>query len=351
VAAFDLSDPGAPTLLGRALLDLGFPEARGWWWNGRLGSGETMALVGDTMVLKSHGQINGQGEDYRAGEWIYLVDVSNPARIRLGARLDLPDFREPGPFQVIGERLFSHHTEPIEGDERATRFYLDEWDISDPQSPERLRSTNVPGAPIHVDPENGRLLSVDFQWERVDLEPNQDCWEVQHLHGHAHEDAKGTCWALMRSLELVELPPDGDARRVDRMPIRGAYLRDVQVADGAVFVGLHPSAWGWWDEGEGHDPRPTLVTLSGLLADELTKQGEVRLETPYSWLYAAHGSSAVVLQDTPPSCFLYDGSEPSEPKLELQQLMTGYGYDVHIVGDRLLTANGKWGVQAIELAQ
>jgi hypothetical protein len=73
------------------------------------------------------------------------------------------------------------------------------------------------------------------------------------------------------------------------------------------------------------------------------------MSSPYTWLYAAYGTRAVILSDTPPSLDIYDAADATDPALVRQTLLTGWGYDVLLLGDVALSANSMWGVQVIPL--
>jgi len=351
LAAFDLRDPTAPVLLGRAELRLPFPEPLGWQWKGRLGSGEAIAVTGDALLLKTQGPVGALGGAPHPGAWLYPVDVSDPTRIQLGPALVPPGEHEPGLLHVVDGRVFSHHSEPIEGRgwERAVRFYLDEWDLSEPRHPHLIRSTNVPGTPVRVDLANSRLLSVDYQWRPIALPPGRPCGQSWPLYGEVRWDEDGSCWGLMRSLDLVELLDDGGARRLDQVVVEGAFLRDVQASDEAIFMNLRARAWGHAPPSEVPDPRARLITFSAATGDELVQQGEVRLQTETAWLYAAHDSSAVVLHRAPLSCNVYDASDPSDPTLALERPMAVESTDMRVVAGQFLSASARWGVLAVDL--
>ena len=44
-----------------------------------------------------------------------------------------------------------------------------------------------------------------------------------------------------------------------------------------------------------------------------------------------------------------DASDADDPVWSRQTLLTGYGYDVHVLADSVVSANGMWGVQVIDL--
>jgi hypothetical protein len=46
---------------------------------------------------------------------------------------------------------------------------------------------------------------------------------------------------------------------------------------------------------------------------------------------------------------IYGSDDADRPERIEQALLTGYGYDVHILDDAVVSANSMWGVQIIPL--
>lgn len=223
VESLDVSDAEAPALLGSAELPFGSPFPLTEYLVSHLGRPRTFALVGTTLVVRAPVLVEEQGRQV-SRERIHLVDLSDPSEIRVGAHLDLPSDTNARPFMVAAGRVYTHHAEPLAGrqEERLVRFYLGEWDVSDPAQPRRLRSVNIPGVPVHIDAATGRLVTVDFQWEQAELAPDQRCRTLDKVYEEAREDAEGTRRVLVRSVDLVVLGEPAVATRAGRIPGLGS---------------------------------------------------------------------------------------------------------------------------------
>ena len=83
----------------------------------------------------------------------------------------------------------------------------------------------------------------------------------------------------------------------------------------------------------------------------LSLEGETRMMSPWTRLYKAQGEQAIILSDSPPSLFIYEHDSEAEEGLRVVQesLLTGYGYDIIIGEEALLSANEMAGVQRIPL--
>lgn len=347
VAVFDVSDPTAPELVSHQRFPVRFPMQRGWWWSGAIEAGDTIAQIGSTIVIRPAPDFYWWWDDEREREapTLEILDLSRPERPRHAASFTLPGDHEMGTLQVVGDQIYTSHREPSRTGR--VRFYLDQIDVSRPSTPRLIRSVNIPGSPIRFDAETDRLVTVDYQWRSTPADDWEDC--RGYWRDVRWDEDEGLCYRLDRTLNVLEVHR-GVAELLDRMSFGDRSPRDVRVTSDRVFVGTQQTYYWWWDDDEEPvDPRPELIVVTGLDDGLLRERASVRMSSPYTWLYAARGTQAIVLSDTPPALDLYDSADADDPELVNQSLLTGYGYDVHILDDSVVSANSMWGVQVIPL--
>lgn len=357
VAVIDVADPAAPRLVGHERFDFQFPYQAGWWWQGTVEAGETIAQVGSTLVFRNVPFYYWWYEDgTEPAPALEVVDLSDPAAPAHAATFSLGDGQGLGTLQVEGGDVLTSHREPVAGEPGRARFYMDRIDVSDPAAPRLVESINIPGSPIWLDAEMGRLVTVDYQTSTRPAATWEECYGDEYGYYYYDSDttwdeAGGVCITLRRSLNLLDLR-GVTATLIDRLEFGERKLRDVRVTPERVFVGTQPRySWWWGEDGTEHviDPRPELITLTGVESGAFVERSSSRMSSPYTWLYAAYGTRAVVLSDTPPSLDVYDAADATDPVLVNRTLLTGWGYDVRLLGDVALSANSMWGVQVIPL--
>lgn len=353
LAVFDLSDPTAPRLVSQARFAFEFPGQVGWWSSGTVEAGETIVMAGTTLVVRPARNAYWWYDDDRdiGPPTLELLDLSDPAHPRHASTFRLPGGEEFGTLQVVDGMIVTSHREPVPGEEGLVRFYLDRIEISDPDRPRRVASINIPGSPVWFDPGAARLVTVDYQREERAATSWGDCYGVEGWgYDSWYDDETGLCTRLARSLNLLRVEGDR-AVRIDRVEFPDLQVRDVRVTPERVFVGTEAGGWWSWYGGtdDGVDPRPRLLTFTGLLGSALELRSEVRMSTPGTWLYAARGAKAFVLSDYPPSFEVYDATRPTSVARQSLTLLTGYGYDVQLFDGFVLSANSMWGVQRIAI--
>jgi hypothetical protein len=349
-AVFDVSNPREPEMVSHGTFPVRFPAQYGWWWMGTIEAGDTIVQVGSTVVIRP-------ARDYwywwdeepeSDAPTLEILDFSDPRRPQHAASFSLPEDQEMGTLQVVDDLVLTSHEEET-GAVGRVRFYLDQISVENPERPRLVRSINIPGSPVHFDPHGDTLVTIDYQWRSV---PADDWSECYGYWGDArYDEEESLCYRLERTLNLLEVERDR-AVLLDRLAFEDRIIRDVRVTEDRVFIGTQPNYSYWWyDEGDGEsvDPRPELIVVTGVARGVLRERGSIRMSSPYTWLYAARGSQAIVLSDTPPALDLYGSSDPDEPDLINQSLLTGYGYDVHLLDDAVISANSMWGVQVIPL--
>ena len=345
VAVIDVSDPAAPELVALEQLSFRFPYQAGWWWNGMVEAGETIVQLGSTIVLRNTGRYSYWDEEELASS-LEIVDLSDPSSPVHADSFELPGGHEMSTLQVVDGQIVTSHREPVEDSSTRVRFYMDTIDLSDPASPELVRSVNIPGSVVWHDPDSGRLVTVDYQRVSFPAEDWDACYYDSPYSDTWYDGETGECRALERTLNLLAV--DGrSATLLDRLDFSEREIRDVRVTPTRIFVGTSTRYW-YWDDNDV-DPRPELITLTGIDSGTFAERSSVRMSSPYSWLYAARDEQAIVLSDTPPALDLLDASDADDPEWTDQRLLTGYGYDVHVLDSRVVTANATWGVQVIEL--
>jgi hypothetical protein len=350
LAVFDLADPGHPRLVSQARFPFLFPGQSGWWSSGTVEAGETIVQLGSTLVVRPASDWYWYYDDSeRDPATLELLDLADPERPRHAATFRLPGGEDLGTLQVVDGLVVTSHAEPLDGEDGLVRFFLDRIDISNPSRPRRLAAINIPGSPVWYDPGAARLITVDYQHETRTATSWDDCYGASGWGWDAwYDDATGACTRLTKSLNLLEV--EGyHAVLLHRIEFSEDRLRDVRVSADRVFVGTESSdGWGYWyDDRPTTDPRPRLLTFTGLQGGELELRDEVRMSTPGTWLFAARGTRAYVLSDYPPSLELYDATRAGSVARQNLTLLTGYGYDVQIFDGYVLTANASWGVQRI----
>jgi hypothetical protein len=276
-----------------------------------------------------------------------LIDLADPTAPVHAASYSLPGGEEMGTLQVVDGFVVTSHREPVPGAEASARFYLDQIDVSRPTRPRRVASINIPGSPIDLDAD-GRLVTVDYQRIIFPGASWEDCATGGYSDAYFDYEA-GMCSRLERSVNLLDVG-GGVATLRDRLRLADRSLRDVRVTESRVFIGTNSTSWWWYGEESDVDPRPELIVLTGIERGRLDEGGSVRMSTPYSWLFAARGDLAFVRSDSPPALDVYGAADASAPAWEQQELLTGYGYDLQLLDDTVVSANGAWGVQVIDLA-
>ncbi|MBI5500362.1 MAG: beta-propeller domain-containing protein [Deltaproteobacteria bacterium] len=376
VAVIDLSDPAAPRLVSQARYPILFPGSYLWWSFGTIESGRTVAQLGSTLVLRPPSwawygwREAGETTDSPPPPTLEVLDLSDPAVPRHASSVTLPGGFEFGSLLVDGSSVVTSHAEPLDDTGGTVRFYLDRIDLADPDRPVLAPAVNIPGSPVWFDGAAGRLVTVDYRREERTTPTWEECVGPSGWSPDTWWDPTTlVCSSLRRSLNLLAVAGDTATLLDSEEPV-DAVIGAVRVTPERLFVGTTASSWGWVvgpgaeDGGVARpggatasagaktvspDPRPELLTFTGLQDGDLVERSRLRLDEPSARLVEARGTRAFVLADSPPALALYQAATPAATYQERRQLLAGYGYDVQVFDDLVLSAGGSWGVQAIPL--
>lgn len=361
VAVFDLSDPAAPRLAGHARFPFRYPYYEGYWYTGTVEAGETIARVGSALVFRIPPDYSwyydyGPEGRPRGARTLEVIDLANPENPRHSATVRLPGDFGMGTMHVQGSLVVTSHYEPEPDADGFVRFYLDRIDLSDPWRPRQLPEINIPGSPASVDLDASRLVTIDYRWTSRRAVSWEECyreagWYDYYSRYFEYDDRTytgGTCYTLNRALNVLALSDRG-ATLLDRLRLTGRSMTDVRVSGDRIYIGTGSTYYWYYDEGAGHDPRPELITITGVRNGRLVQRSAVRMSNPGSRLIAALGARAITQSSSPPEIAVYDATRPESTELANRTLLTGYGYEVQIVGDDALCANGSAGVQVVPL--
>ncbi len=373
---FDLSNPLDPRLLAHNTLAIHFPYQEGWWGQSTVESGESILMIGDRLIIrgreryydyrydcdyddgydrghdcdyeedeKSEAIITGSGEEFpfTGREELIIIDLSRPEEPQIYG-VDLPSDEPVGALMAVENLLLSSHLERLDEREDQVRFYLDRVDLSG-EKPRLLSKVNIPGSLISLDPSNGRMITVDYQIETFAAEGWESCYERWGERGDW--DMDGVCYRLNRSINLLSFQGGERAQLLERHSFSERPLYNIQLSGEQLFVELREQEYYWSDSSE-EDPRPLLQRYR-IQGESLSLEGELRMMSPWTWLYKAQGDQAIILSDSPPALFIYEGDSEGQLQVVQESLLTGYGYDVIIGEEVVLSANATAGVQRIPL--
>ncbi|MBU1238960.1 hypothetical protein KKF84_08285, partial [Myxococcota bacterium] len=257
-----------------------------------------------------------------------------------------------GGLQAKGDILVTSHFEPMTQNpgsvfENMVLFYMDRFDLSDASAPNMLAPVNIPGSLVDYNPNNHRIVTVDYVLGSLQTPDENVCYMGGHYNIWYDYDL-GHCFWLDRTLDILNLVGNHAVLASVKNYSEG-YLASVKATDSRIFVQLNSGYYYWYYDGvyEEQDPRPLLKTIEigGLFSYPTTST--VRMPAPWSTLQAASGTSAVVTGSSPPSLAVYDASDPYNVEVSTETLLTGYSYGIEMDPDRIISANSMWGVQVI----
>jgi hypothetical protein len=239
-------------------------------------------------------------------------------------------------------------------------------DISDPRAPAVLPSVNLPGSLIAYDAASSNAITSDYRNVTVDAS-QKVCQEELGgwFHGASvpvdYVNERGKCTVVEQTLRLVHVA-DGLARVVDSetLPL-GELVSTTALGDDRLFVslgrprhngGFALDAPSYYYQSFDVDTVPLLV-LSGLRSGRFTS-ARVELDGGDSWgslPLLARGTQAVLSTGFRGKLSVVSAADPARPVILREAELSGYAYDVDLVGDSAIASLGFDGAQAISLAE
>jgi hypothetical protein len=291
VAAVDISDPTAPRL--GAHLDVPVSMASyggyyGYYSSALLASGEPIAQLGSAIAFLSvdvpadeYGYpIYGEENDTVRAASLYLIDLSDVDAPRLAANVPLPVGGGHTGLVTNGSTVMLSHWEPIPGTNGKVRFFLDQVDFANIDSPAVAPKVNVPGSLVAFDAPSQNLLTVDYLREalygvtqsvchdqfgyNVEFTPDDpNWWEDYYADWNT---VVGTCSIVHRTFRLSNVTPNAPvATLLDEEPLPdGISLQRLLVGDVRVLTTSYPNYY--YEDGSSQS---LFWAIGGLRAGEL----------------------------------------------------------------------------------
>lgn len=352
VVAVDISTPSAPAVRGR----LSFSRPLSYrWYGGVIAGGEDVVQVGTRLVFRS---IQSTGYDTTSIEAatleiIDMADPDHPARRTLA----LPSGYGHTGLIPLGTKVRLSHWAPLAGDASKVRFFLDEVDVA--VATPVLTSINVPGSLLSWDGPSGRALTVDYARETLTGVTYQTCatvfggnasFDFDEGNIYDYEHATGTCSALHRTLNLVDVE-GGVASVADDLPLNdNVYLDSPKLGDDRVFFSTGYS-YGYYDDvGSSGTYGPRQLIIGGLREGSLRVVEQAMDPNDWSYTAAVAGKKLVMTTYDPPGVAVLDATNLDVVTYARKADLTGYAYDVTMMGDTALCSMGPWGLQAVDIS-
>jgi hypothetical protein len=384
LAALDLSNPAAPTFVGKQ--EVVFPAQQNYgyyYWGGGFldgyafysyaggyygaltGTGSAVVQQGsklafmDSRVTPSSIPTNGTSSGSSSYVYtpptferdLYVVDFANPAAPMVHPKVALGESLGVTPLHLQnGKVLTSRWTpSPIPG---KVRFYVDRVDISG-AAPTSVASLNVPGSLIAADGPSGRLVTMAYEKSVKPANDYTDCYGLNYSYSNRWYDSTNhLCYTVDRNLRLLDVLGPWAIQR-QRVDLPSQNLGGIVTSDDRVYVTRYTVYdYSTANSGSGVYSPPTVVEQGGLSVFGGIRSGQLNIVSQFNggakWPLAVEGTKIALWQDQGVS--FYDTATATPRKMADAQLR-GWGYtsDIIIENDRAICAVGEWGAQSVTL--
>ncbi|WP_437282776.1 beta-propeller domain-containing protein [Sorangium sp. So ce375] len=357
LAVIDVSEPAAPRIASQ--LDLPFGESPLYFGlpDALLNSGDSVVQAGSTLVLL-HGGVETGVEGSPGGEtpWLTIVDIANPARPTISARVSLPAGAGRTRLLLDGTTVLTSHWTPLPGDPSKARFYFDRVDVSDPSSPVVSAPINVPGSLLLFDRPSSRLLTTDY--ERIER-PASTSGECSRSLGNGAKfvpaprgdssGGGGTCLGFRRTLKLVDI--DGASATLrDASPIddaaSGFYAL---VGDDRAFMPITRERAESSGNGDRDGTERALLVAGGLRDGAIRRAERNMDEFEIDDARAVDGARLVLVDDAPASLSVLDATDLDNMTLGTPIAVSGDVREITLHGGVAICSLGMSGVEVVDL--
>lgn len=257
---------------------------------------------------------------------------------------------------VSGDIIASSHVEQLEDNQTRGRYYLDRFDVSDPEHPVVLDKVNVPGRVTHFEADAGRILTIEDRYEAVALN-REDCWarsgaepNVQWTYTDPQNSDQGLCNKTNKFVHLLALE-DGAAELLETASLDGDdwYFSSTSITKDRIFIRQYQTKeitetyndqtytyWGW-DKTRIRVLDASLALVTNFDGDGNQNWNELR----------ARGKRAFMSENG--TLRVFDTSDVDAPKVVDKELL-GYGCESLEVRDNVaVCSQGKKGVESFSL--
>jgi len=239
-----------------------------------------------------------------------------------------------------GEVLYSTHVEQAttpagESLLYHVRAYVDRIDVSDPDSPRRLPSLNVPGYLVDVSDDGQLLYTVDFQWDDFGRRRNA----LNMLRVVDEETAA-----------VVSVVPVSD--QIHRSALRPGWIAE----DGGRPAGWHDRTlwltahkYPWWgvrnDTVSSRQPYTVLRRITVGEGGEIAGETRATVAGYHFQLLDVVENHAYLASTGPTGLLVLDVADPAAPSIEHTSRTIGYLGRVVQNGDHVYAPMGAYGLR------
>ncbi len=375
----DLSDRSAPRAVGSFAVDPGRGET---YLTNILQTDDTL-LVGRSQGYYNYDYVSGAVTS-RPRYFYDVIELGNPSAPTVASRFEVPAQVAGGGwgwFGVTGcsmdmgwgwyggggdtaltdgNLVVSQHSEPVDGDPRQVKYYLDRIDVSDPYAPVMLPAINIPGTAIHFNADTNELVTLDYQETLERATSWEDC--AARGAGGWYEQNPSQCHVNRRSINSLLIEGERAVRQSQLLLDRTRRAGNIAVSASRIFYTTSdfPSYAGRpaLDVKENGTPAP--VAMSPVLLESLRlENGQLsRLPTRelrqlpsnqyyYSNLYARDERVFEIFDNR---VTVVDTLNPNAPSTLTREL-PGWGcQSLEVSGDTAYCASGQRGVEVIDLS-
>jgi hypothetical protein len=238
----------------------------------------------------------------------------------------------------------SQHYEQVDY-QGSVKYFLDRIDVSDPENPVLLDPVNIPGSLVHYDDATGRLITVDYQRENLNLGDFQEC--IQRGAYSFFDEQRAECIVFKRGLNALEL--DGDvARRTSRVEIDEDWrTQRIAVSDERVFLTqTDPTADG--------PVVPKRVRSYRTTTDgEFQNIADLVLDDPLAGagVGALRARGRRAFETLAGQMIIYDTEDAMNPTVRREEMPGWDCASLEVAGDQAYCALNRRGVEIYDLAQ
>lgn len=378
VAAIDVANPAAPSLLGKSEIKLTEHDASngyygyysyGFWdgyeyysyWGGGssslVGSGQGIVQLGSKLaylevdhepytVPLSNGRTRYEAKINRK---LHVADFAAPAAPVVHGGIDLGESYGTAPLHLINGTVLTSRWIRSTRNPDKVRFFADRVDIGG-AAPVRLPSINTPGSLLLADPVSNRFVTTDYSAERSGAADYQSCQQKFGWRGQFNYDIN-ECLRVTRTFKLSDVSGSKVTLRQSFAP-PSQNIAGVQIADDRIYITRQKrydySSSTSSPGGEYHEPSVIenggLWVLGGIRSGELGIVSEMVGDA--EWPLAAHGTKVALY--TQGGLAIYDTQTPV-PTLLNETNLRGWGYSSHVLlgENSAICSLNEWGLQTI----
>jgi hypothetical protein len=369
VAVIDVSDPTAPTLVGKHALPVNSDGSYYWYgygWN-LAPSGSNFAQIGTTLAALrtqyTYSQIDYELEQVRT--FVDVIDLSDPTAPS-SSTLEVPAGLGSTGLLASGDLFALSHYEAANSAANLVRFYLDRIDVSNPSSPELLAPVNIPGSLLAYDAAADGAVTVDYEALSERTADSAQCYETFNYSALFEPDDQttwqgpGLCTVIQQNLKLVRMLGVFAGIQGEHELAIGENVSQSATSEDRTFItlsnqnGYYYSGVDCFDcgyYGAGPTAMP-LLTMAGISSGDYAL-GRVDIEGGDYWSASglvATGQRALLSTGWRGELSVVDGSNAAAPAIVRSVPVHGYVQDLDVTGGVALASLGYDGAQLIYIA-